>query len=116
MTDPALARLAAVADALEQLAFAVASARADTIAACEAPLEAAVADLPAATELARSTPADVHAQLQRIQLAMRRCRRIGHALGEVVTASLAAQGAAPAYAPAGAATVAPRFGRIEARV
>ena len=111
----AVARLASLANALEAVATAAASARPEELAACESPLQSALDSTPDAAELATETRADVLSELRRITLALQRCRRVGHAITELVTASLAAQGLAPGYAPAGAASQAPRLSRLEVR-
>jgi hypothetical protein len=113
--DRSLARLAALAGALDALAAAASTASADGLAAVEASLEAAVAELPSSADLSMYPAAEVRAHLQRIALALRRCRRIGSSLSEFATTVLAAQGIAPAYAPAGASSHLPRLGRLEVR-
>jgi hypothetical protein len=113
--DNALARLADLASALEAVAIATARADSDALAACESPLACAVADLPTPDDLANCPSTDTTLHLRRIQLALRRCRRVGATLTEVVTASLSAQGVAPAYAPPGLPGHAPRLGRLQVR-
>jgi hypothetical protein len=113
--DNPLARLAALASALDVVATAASAANSEALAASESVLADAVAGMPAAVELSGCLPDELMLQLRRIQLALQRCRRVGAALTELVTASLAAQGMAPAYAPAGAAGHSPRLGRLEVR-
>lgn len=113
--NPALARLAALAGAIEGVALAAATARADILAACEATLESTLADLPDPHDLTCAPRGEVMRHLRRIHLALQRARRVGHAVAELVTASLAAQGVAPGYGPARTAAQPPRLGRLEVR-
>jgi hypothetical protein len=114
--DPAVARLASLAAALEDVARAAVHANPDALAVCEAPLELALASAPAASELAGSDPSVVADQLRRIQHAVSLCRSLGRAATELIAASLSAQGVAPGYLPAGVGAPAPRLGRLEVRV
>lgn len=111
----AVARLGALASAIEAVAAAAATARPEALAACESPLQTALANLPDAADLSRATRSDVMLELDRIQRALRRSRRVGQAVAELVTASLAAQGVASGYARAGAASHTPRLSRLEVR-
>ena len=113
--QPAVARLAALAAALEAVAAATASANPDALAACEAPLEAALAHVPLPGELAPRDPA-MAAHLRRIQAALARCRTLGHATTDLIRVSLSAQGVAAGYRPAGIGAPSPRLGRLEVRV
>jgi hypothetical protein len=114
--DQSVPRLALVAAALEAVARATTSADAEALAACEPSLEAALAQMPkpADMEMVRSTAVDE--QLQRIQHALTRCRTIGRATTDLVTASLSAQGVAHSYLPTGVGVPPPRLGRLEVRV
>lgn len=114
--DPAVARLEQLASALEVLAQALASANPDALAACEAPLEAAMAHVPTPAELAGEPIPLVAGHLRRVQQALVRCRGLGRVTSDVITASLSAQGVAPGYHPAGVGVPGPRLGRLGVRV
>lgn len=114
--DPAVARLEQLASALESLAQALASANPDALAACEAPLEAAMSHVPTPAELAGDPTPLVAGHLHRVQQALGRCRSLGRATTDLITASLSAQGVAPGYQPAGVGVPGPRLGRLEVRV
>lgn len=114
--DPAFARLEQLASALERLASALASANPDALAACEAPLAAAMSHVPSPAELAGEPAPLVAGQLHRVQQALVRCRRLGRATTDVITAFLSAQGVAPGYRPVGVGAPGPRLGRLEVRV
>lgn len=114
--DPVVARLDAIATALEAVAAAMSSANADALRACEAPLDAALSHVPTPSDLAGRPAAVLAPSLRRIQSALARCRTLGRATAELVTSSLSAQGIVPGYAPAGVGGPAPRLGRLEVRV
>ena len=114
--DPAVARLEQLASALEVLAQALASANPDALAACEAPLEAAMSHVPTPAELAGEPTLLVAGHLLRVQQALVRCRGLGRVTTDVITVSLSAQGVAPGYHPAGVGVPGPRLGRLEVRV
>lgn len=112
----AVARLELLASALENLALALASANPDSLAACEAPLEAATSHVPAPAELADAPAPVVAGHLHRVQQALARCRSLGRATTDLITASLSAQGVAPGYQPVRVGVPGPRLGRLEVRV
>lgn len=112
----AVARLAALADSLERVADAMASASPDALASCEATLGAALACMPTPADLTGADPDRVRALVRRIQGALFRCRTLGRATTDLITASLSAQGVAPGYLPPGIGAPAPRLGRLEVRV
>ena len=114
--DPAVARLAQLASALERLAQALATANPEALAACEAPLEAAMSHVPTPTELSGDPAPVVAGHLRRVQQALDRCRSLGRATTEVITASLSAQGIAPGYHPTGVGVPGPRLSHLEVRV
>jgi hypothetical protein len=114
--DRPVARLRAVAEALEEVAAALSSADADRLDACEGPLDAAVASMPAPAELSMSDSAVIRPTLVRIREALALCRALGAATTELAMVSLSAQGMAPGYLPAGLGVPAPRQSRLEARV
>jgi hypothetical protein len=83
--------------ALEQTAAALAATNLDALLAGEAALNDAVAELRAMSTV---PPYDRHAfreDLEAARTALRRCRRLGAALSDFVTLSLAAQGRAVGY-------------------
>ena len=94
--DPAVARLAALAAMLERVAEATASANPDALASCETSLEAALSRVPTPADLAGTDPEQVRLLVRRIQAALFRCRTLGRAATDLITASLSAQGVAPA--------------------
>jgi hypothetical protein len=109
-------RLAVLAAALEAVARAAADADADGLSACESPLAAAAAALPAPADMVGVNATAVRREMQRIQFALARCRAIGRATTEMIVTTLAAQGKAPGYLPAGVAAPTPRIpGRVEVR-
>ncbi|MBS1818553.1 MAG: hypothetical protein JSU08_11530 [Acidobacteria bacterium] len=114
--DPAVARLHALAAVLERVADATAGANPDALASCEASLEATLTHVPSAVDLAGADADAVRSALRRIHEALFRCRALGRATTDLVTLSLAAQGMAPGYRPAGIGASAPRHGRLEVRV
>lgn len=116
MAADALGRLRDLAAALESVAEATASADPVRLDACEAPLEHAISNLPPASQFSPHDAADVRQLTQRIESALNRCRAVGAAITELVAVSLAAQGVAPGYKPAGAGAPAPRMGRMGVRV
>lgn len=87
--------------ALENTADALACADLDRLLACEASLEAALAQL--RTE---PLPPAMRAQLRKdadfVRLALTRCRRLGLALTEFARLGMQAQGVAPGYGARGA--------------
>ncbi|MFN7914050.1 MAG: hypothetical protein U0Q55_01830 [Vicinamibacterales bacterium] len=114
--DPAVVRLTALADALEAVAKATASANPDALAACEEPLASALSHVPAAADLAKADAEAVRLLARRIRTALFRCRTLGRATTDLIVTSLSAQGMAPGYGPAGVGVPAPRLGRLEVRV
>jgi hypothetical protein len=115
-TASAVSRLAALASALEAVAAATTSANADALAACEARLEAALAHVPAASDLPDQDRSAALGQLRRIQRVLHTCRALGQAATDLISLSLSAQGVAAGYRPAGAPAQALRLGRLEVRV
>ena len=116
MAADALRRLHDRAAALESVAAATASGDPSRLDECEAPLEHALTDLPPASQFSPHDAADVRRLVRRIEFALNRCRAVGAATTELVVASLAAQGVAHGYKPAGAGAPAPRMGRMGVRV
>ena len=114
--DSAVARLAAIATALEAVAAALRSANPDALSACEPPLEAALSRVPTPSDLAGCPAGALTTELHRIQSALERCRTLGRATAELVTSSLSAQGIVPGYGPVGVGAPVPRLGRLEVRV
>lgn len=116
MAADALRRLRDLAEALESVAEATVSADPTRLDACETPLEQALVHLPPPAQFSSTDVADVRRLLRRIEQALTRCRAIGTATTELVLTSLAAQGVAHGYKPAGAGTPAQRMGRMGVRV
>ncbi|MGE3957537.1 MAG: hypothetical protein AB7H96_12525 [Vicinamibacterales bacterium] len=114
--DRGVAQLAALAETLERVAGATASANPDALASCEASLEATLSHVPTPADLTGADPEQVRQLVRRIQSALFRCRALGRATTDLITASLSAQGVAPGYLPAGVGAPAPRLGRLEVRV
>lgn len=116
MAADALRRLRELAEALESVAAATVSADPARLDACELPLERALVNIPPSSAFSATDGADVRRLIRRVEQALTRCRTIGTATTELVVASLAAQGVAHGYKPAGAGTPAPRMGRMGVRV
>lgn len=116
MSADALRRLRDLADALEAVAAAVASADAAHLDACERPLEQSLAQIPAASQISATDAPDVRRLLLHVERTLARCRAIGTATTELVVTSLAAQGVAHGYKPAGAGAPVQRMGRMGVRV
>ena len=114
--QPPVERLASLGAALDAVADAALRADSDALGVCEGALAAATALMPTADELSGVDVATLRGHLQHIKDALSRCRAIGSATSELVTVTLAAQGMAPGYLPAGVGAPAPRLGRLEARV
>lgn len=114
--DPAVARLTALAAALEAVAHATASANPDALAACEEPLASALSRVPAPADVAAADPEVVRHLVRRIRTVLFRCRTLGRATTDLIVTSLSAQGVAPGYLPAGVGVPAPRLGRLDVRV
>lgn len=85
-------------NALEEMADALASARLDRLLACEARLEAALAEFPI-TELPAEARLAVRAEVAAARAALVRCRRLGLSLDAFIGAGLAARGNDHGYAP-----------------
>ncbi len=83
--------------ALEQTAEALASPNLDTLLACEAAIEGALADLPPLENLEPAQRAFVRIELDRARAALLRCRRLGSALGDFIRLSFEAQGRVTGY-------------------
>jgi hypothetical protein len=113
--DPFLARLEAIAEALDRVASATVSANPVNLDASEAVLASAVASLPSAADLSSSNVVEVRRLLRQIHGALTRCRAVGHATTELVTLSLSAQGVSHGYRPTGVDVQGPRLGRLEVR-
>ena len=83
--------------ALEQSAAALAAANLDGLLAAAAALNDAVAELPAMVTESPEHRRALREDLEAARSAVRRCRRLGAALSDVVAISLAAQGRAVGY-------------------
>lgn len=116
MSADALRRLRELADALESVAAASVSADPARLDACELPLEQALAHIPAVSQISATDASAARHLLLRVEWALARCRAIGSATTELVVTSLAAQGVAHGYKPAGAVVPVQRMGRMGVRV
>jgi hypothetical protein len=84
--------------ALEQSAAALATSNLEELLAGEAALNDALAELQASAS-SREERQSLREDLEAARRALRRCRRLGAALTDFVTLSLAAQGRAVSYDP-----------------
>jgi hypothetical protein len=106
---------------LEALGDALARGDLAELLPIEDRLAGAVDRLPALLLAARDTVehpierADLAARAGAVAEALRRCRRLGAGLGEVVRATLEAQGRTAGYDRAGTASVDARTGALDAR-
>jgi len=95
---------ACLRQALEQSAAALAASDLDGLLAAAAALNDAYAELPSISSLSADDRRVAREDLEAARSALRRCRRLGAALTDCVTLSLAAQGRAIGYrSPHGAA-------------
>jgi hypothetical protein len=101
----AAARLRA---AVEHTAAALAGADLERLLASETQLQKALGDIPhfASTPLDARNRAQLRQEVEDAQAVLRRCRRLGAALSDVVRLSLGAQGQGLGYEPARAAAAA----------
>ncbi len=113
--DTARMRVAHLTRVLGSLGDALAAADIDAVTAAESELEAAVSAFPHPLQAEADDPAALIPELRQAQRMLERCRAIGRASADLITASLAAQGVAPGYQPAGNAPAAPRLGRVRVR-
>jgi hypothetical protein len=93
----ALRAVAALRDALDRTAAALASPRVETLLDCEVAIENALANLPPLEGLDATERAAVRAELDAARRALLRCRRLGAALAEFVRLGLEAQGRGTGY-------------------
>jgi hypothetical protein len=104
MTDQGFAAVRAAGrlrSALEQAAAALASPQLDTLLACEAAIEEALADLPPLEALDPAERTFVRGELDRARAALLRCRRLGSSLGEFIRLTFEAQGRSTGYGRTG---------------
>lgn len=100
----AAARLRAV---IEETAAALAGADLPRLLASDAQLQRALGDIvPPAGPLTAADRARLRLEIEEAQAALRRCRRLGAALSDVVRLSLGAQGQGLGYEPARTAAAA----------
>jgi hypothetical protein len=92
----ALQAVAALRAALEETADALANAHLNRLLDCEARIETALLQLPAAG-LSPDTRRAVMAEMEFARTALTRCRRLGLALDEFIRLGMAAQGLGSGY-------------------
>lgn len=114
--DTARQRVAQLTRALVSLGDALVRVDTDGLIAAEAALEDAVSALPHPLMAAAGDTSALAVELRDALRSLDRCRAIGRASSDLITTSLAAQGVASGYHPAGNAAAAPRLGRVRARV
>jgi hypothetical protein len=86
-----------VRQALEAAAGALTAADLAGLLRSEGDLELAIRRVPAPRSLPDEDRAALRAELEAIRRALRRCRRLGGALGDVVSVTLDVQGRTPGY-------------------
>jgi hypothetical protein len=91
---PAVVRLRA---ALEEAAGALASPSLDRLLASELAIEEALAELPPLEHVDPAERALVRAELERVRVALLRCRRLGSGLGDFIRLSFEAHGRSSGY-------------------
>jgi hypothetical protein len=93
----AIRSAAALREALDGTAAALASPRVETLLECEVAIERALAEMPSFDGLTPAERTAVRAQLDAARSALLRCRRLGAALTEFVRLSFEAQGRGAGY-------------------
>ena len=96
-TSLAIRGAAALREALDRTAAALASPRVETLLDCEIAIERALADMPPFEGLTPVERTAVRAELDAARSALLRCRRLGAALTEFVRLSFEAQGRGVGY-------------------
>ena len=93
--------------AVEETAAALAGADLQRLLACDALLQKVLTDIPPSVSLPSAQDrARLRHEIEEAQFALRRCRRLGAVLSDVVRLSLGAQGQGLGYEPARTAAAA----------